>query len=59
MKKRNGSSKMNAFKTGLYAREILLPWEFVAEFEEFCAKIFDYYKPKGTIEKHFGRRCCR
>ena len=44
-------SKLNALKTGMYAREVLLPWESVAEFEAFRADIFNDYQPKGPIEK--------
>ena len=46
-----GSAKLNALKTGMYAREVLLPWEAVAELEALCAGIFNDHQPKGTSEE--------
>jgi hypothetical protein len=42
--------KFNALKTGAFAREVLLPWESRAEFEEHRADIFADLRPKGKIQ---------
>jgi hypothetical protein len=45
------SNKFNAFKTGIYARGSLLPWENAAERERLSVGIRKSYQPVGTIEE--------
>ena len=45
------SNKFNAFKTGIYARGSLLPWENAAERERLRVGICKFYQPVGTIEE--------
>jgi hypothetical protein len=42
--------KMNALKTGAYARDTLLPWENAEAYEELRAAIFADLQPQGTLE---------
>ncbi len=44
------SPKLNALKTGAYARDVLLPWESVAAFDKLRADIINDSRPQGAIE---------
>ena len=50
-KAKSDSNKLNALKTGMYAHEVLLPWEDVAEFQAFYDDIFNDHQPKSATEK--------
>ncbi len=43
-------SKMNALKTGQYARETLLPWESAEAYETLRREIFADLQPRGALE---------
>jgi len=44
------SSKFNALVHGLYANDILLPWESPEDFEELFQQLKDEFRPTGRAE---------
>ena len=44
-------SRMNAVRTGVYARTIILPGENAASYEKIRAAVFSELRPQGVIER--------
>jgi len=44
------STKRNAFKHGVFSRELFLPWESEDAFKELFASLVDDLNPEGTTE---------
>lgn len=44
------SAKRNAFKHGVFSRELFLPWESEAAFKELFNGLIDDLKPEGATE---------